>query len=104
VRHHDWRFTLLTRPELLEGRNLRVVIVGVVLFGRDVKFPRRFWRERTLELPAPSAELDLVGARIDGDELHVQLRHDGIRQVVRPEHIRAAVREGVASFGAKVFA
>jgi hypothetical protein len=103
VRHRDWRFTLLVSPQAIAGTNVDVDVVGVVLFGRSVRLPRRFVQHRTYELPAPSDELELVGARVDGDDIYVQLRHAGIRQAVRPDHIRAAVREGVTRLGAKVF-
>lgn len=104
VRHRDWRFTVLARPDTVAGRSLHLDIVGVVVLGRDVKFPRRMVRSRTIELPPLGDELELIGARVDGDAIFVTLRHAGVRQPVRPEHLRAAIREGAAYLGAKVFA
>jgi hypothetical protein len=103
VRHRDWKFTVVARPRLVSDRQVQIDAVGVLLFGRRLMLPRFLVRQRTYDLPAGSDELELIDATLAGDDVHVRFRHPGIRQPVRPDHLRAAVREGVAQLGASVF-
>jgi hypothetical protein len=77
VDRSNWPFTALVRPTILEGVQVRLDIVGVVLFGRTFMLP---------------------------DHVHIHLRHAGLRQPIHPEHIRNAVREGVSRLTAAAFA
>jgi hypothetical protein len=104
VDRSNWPFTALVRPTILEGVQVRLDIVGVVLFGRTFMLPGRFVRTRMLEIPAPADDMDLVDASLEGDDVHIHLRHAGLRQPIHPEHIRNAVREGVSRLTAAAFA
>jgi hypothetical protein len=104
VDRSNWPFTALVRPTILEGVHVRLDIVGVVLFGRTFMLPGRLVRTRMLDIPAPTDDLDLVDATLEGDDVHIHLRHAGLRQPIHPEHIRNAVREGVSRLTAAAFA
>jgi hypothetical protein len=89
------RLTALVAPEGLDGDAVVLHVVGVRLLGRDVRLPRRLVRRVVQPLPALPKDLVLVGARVGDPELDIQLHHPGLRLPIRPEHLRAAVREGV---------
>jgi hypothetical protein len=104
-RYREWRWpiTLVGRPAVVDTQTVRVDVVAIELLKRTVRLPRRLVRHRTFDLPAPSPELELTDLQLEDDVVRVRLRHAGVRQPVRPEHLRAAIREGLTSFGAAVF-
>ena len=97
VRPPKGRITALVRPELAGRLTVRAHVVGLVLFQRDVSLPRLFRRVRTFEIPWTETDLELVEAALDGDEVKVTLRHQGIRHPIRLEDLRTAVRDGLLS-------
>ncbi|MET0902216.1 MAG: hypothetical protein ABWZ52_03160 [Acidimicrobiales bacterium] len=103
VRHDRWPGALLARPAAVTPRGVDVDIVGVRVLERDVRLPARFVRHRRYELPRLSDGLVVDAIDVDAEAVTVRLGHPGIRQPVRPEHLRTAVREGVARLGALAF-
>ena len=104
VRPPRRRVTLLLRPTLLPRGGMRVDMVGVIVLGRDVRLPRRFARVHVYPYPELDPDLRIVDARDDGDAVLLQLRHTGIRQPLRVDHLRAVIRDGITRLGEQVFA
>jgi len=100
----NWPVTALVRPAVVEAVHVRLDVVGVLVFGRTFMLPRRFVRTRVLDIPTQGDDMELVDASLDGDDVHVHLRHAGVRQPIHPDHIRNAVREGVSRLTAAAFA
>jgi hypothetical protein len=100
----NWPITALVRPTVVDGVQVRLDVVGVLVFGRTFMLPRRFVRTRVLDIPAQADDMEFVDASLDGDDVHVHLRHAGVRQPIHPDHIRNAVREGVSRLTAAAFA
>jgi hypothetical protein len=97
-----WPVALVGRPELTDPHTVRVHVVGVEIAGRSIRLPKWFARDRTFELPQ-SAEFDVIDVRLDDECVILELRHEGVRQVVKPAHVRAAIRDGMTRLGASVF-
>lgn len=103
VRHERWPATLLMRPTDATPTAVEADVVGVRLFDREVRLPARLVRRVRYALPPLSGELVVDAIEVGAEQIVINLRHPGIRQPVRPEHIRAAVREGVTRLGARAF-
>jgi hypothetical protein len=104
VDRSNWPITALVRPTVIEGTRVRMDILGVLVFGRTFMLPRRLVRARVLDIPAPADDMELVDASLEGDDVRVHLRHGGLRQPIRPDYIRTAVRDGVSRLTAAAFA
>jgi hypothetical protein len=84
---------VLIRPTLL-GRAVRIETVGVVLFGRALRLPRVLVRTRVHPLPSLDADLEIVEARVAGEEVALHLRHQGVRQSLHLDALRRVIRDG----------
>ena len=104
IRHASRRFTMLVRPIALGGSNVQIDLLGVSIFGHDILLPRRLVRSRRYAIPAPADGFEMIDARVDGDSVSFHLRHDGIRQPLRLDRIRAGLRDGLERFGAEALA
>ena len=90
------RLTGLVQPEGVDGNDAVLHVVGVRVLGRDVRLPKRFVRRVVQPLPPLPQDLELGLTQIGDPDIEVALGHPGLRLPVRPEHLRAAVREGVS--------
>jgi len=77
--------------------------VGVVVLGRAVKLPRFLVRTRTFAVPPLDPALLLEDVTIDGNDVRLGFRHDGVRQRVHLDALRAAVRDGATRLGNTIF-
>ncbi len=73
---------------------LRIDTVGVLVFRRELRFPRRLIRTRVHTLPPLDPALEIVGVTVDGDDVSLRVRHEGIRQPLRLDALRTAIRDG----------
>lgn len=87
---------MLVRPVSVDAAAATLDVVGVRVVGRAVTIPRRFVRRVVQPLPDLPSDLELIQVRLRGDLVEVSLRSAGLRLPIRPEHVRSAVREGVA--------
>lgn len=91
------RLTLLVRPDGVKGNAAVLDVVGISALGRQFALPRRLVRRIVHPLPTLPNGLELVSVALNGEAVDVCFQHPGLRLPIRPEHVRAAVREGVAS-------
>jgi hypothetical protein len=89
------RVRVLLRPTI-EGRTIRVDTIGVVVLGREIRFPRSMVRTRVYELPPLDPSLEVLDVRVEGEDVGVRVRHDGIRRALRLDTVRNAVRDGAS--------
>jgi hypothetical protein len=87
------RIRVLVRPTV-HGRTVRIETVGVVVLRRRVRLPRMLVRTRVYALPPLDPSLELVDVRVTGDDVALRLRHEGIRQPLRLDALRTAIRDG----------
>jgi hypothetical protein len=87
----------------LHGRGVRIETVGVVVFGREVRLPRMLTRSRVYALPSLDPSLEIVDVSTNGNDVMLRVRHEGIRQPVRLDALRAAIRDGAMNFDDAIF-
>jgi hypothetical protein len=96
------RWRMLVRPTV-DAHTLRTEIVGVLVLRRAVRLPRFLVRTRVDALPPLDPSVELLDVQIAGDDVTLRVRHDGLRQTVRLDALRAAVREGATKLGDVIF-
>lgn len=102
VRGPGWRFPLLVRATV-EPRVVHAAAIGVVVLGRAIRFPRFLVRTRTIDVPTIDPALDLEAVQVEGDRVVLRVRHEGVRQRLHLDALRAAVRDGATKLGATIF-
>ena len=102
VRGPRWRFPLLVRASV-DPRTVHTEAVGIVVLGRPFRLPRRLVRTRSFAVPAIDPALELESVRVDGEALALGFRHEGVRQRLHLDALRAAVRDGATKLGATIF-
>jgi hypothetical protein len=102
VRGPGWRLPLLVRATVAPT-TVHTEAVGVIVLGRAVKLPRFLVRTRTLPVPALDPAVTLDAVTIDGDDVVLAFRHEGVRQRVHLDALRAAVRDGATRLGNSIF-
>jgi len=102
VRGPGWRLPLIVRATV-DPMTVHAEAVGVVVLGRAVKLPRFLVRTRTFAVPPLDPALLLEDVTIDGNDVRLGFRHDGVRQRVHLDAMRAAVRDGATRLGNTIF-
>jgi len=102
VRGPGWRLPLIVRATV-DPMTVHAEAVGVVVLGRAVKLPRFLVRTRTFAVPPLDPALLLEDVTIDGNDVRLGFRHDGVRQRVHLDALRAAVRDGATRLGNTIF-
>jgi hypothetical protein len=102
VRIPGRRIRFLVRPAI-DARSVRIETVGVVVLGRTVSLPRFLVRTSVRPLPRLGPSVEIVDVQVDGDDVTLQVRHEGVRQSVRLDALRTAVRDGVTKLGDAIF-
>ena len=93
---------MIVRPTI-DTDSVRVDTVAVVLLGKQVRFPRFLVRTREYPLPALDPSVELVDVAILDDDVVFRLRHEGVRQPINLDVLRAAVRDGATKLGSALF-
>jgi hypothetical protein len=102
VRGPGWRLPLLVRATV-EPTTVHTEAVGVVVLGRALKLPGFLVRTRAFAVPPLDPAVELEAVTVDGDDVRLQLRHEGVRQRVHLDAVRAAVRDGATRLGNTIF-
>ena len=102
VRGPGWRFPLLVRATV-DPRTVHTEAVGVVVLGRAIRLPRFLVRARSFAVPPFDPALDLETVTVDGDDVAFGFRHEGVRQRLHLDALRAAVRDGATRLGSSIF-
>jgi len=84
-------------------RVVHAAAIGVVVLGRAIRFPRVLVRTRTIDVPTIDPALDLEAVQVEGDRVALRVRHEGVRQRLHLDALRAAVRDGATKLGATIF-
>jgi hypothetical protein len=96
------RVRMMVRPTV-DTESVRVETVAVVLLGRQVRLPRFLVRTREFPLPALDPSVELVDVAIADDDVVFRFRHEGVRQAINLDVLRAAVRDGATKLGSALF-
>ena len=102
VRGPGWRVPALVRATV-DPSTVHAEAVGVVLLGHALKLPRFLVRRRSLAVPRIDPAMELEDVTVDGDEVRLRFRHEGVRQRVHLDALRAAVRDGATRLGTTIF-
>jgi hypothetical protein len=102
VRGPGWRFPLLVRATL-DPHTVHTDAVGVVVLGLAFRLPRFLVRSRSFAVPIVDPTLELEAVTVDGDDVRLGFRHDGMRRRLHLDALRAAVRDGATKLGATIF-
>jgi len=102
VRGPGWRFPLLVRATV-DPRTVHTEAIGVVMLGRAVRLPRFLVRAREFAVPPIDPALALETVTVDGDDVALGFRHEGVRQRLHLDALRTAVRDGATKLGSTVF-
>jgi hypothetical protein len=60
-------------------------------------------KSRTFAVPAIDPALELEAVTVAGDAVTLGFRHEGVRQRLHLDALRAAVRDGATKLGATIF-
>jgi len=102
VRGPGWRVPLLVRATV-DTHTVHTDAVGVVVLGRAFRLPHFLVRSRTFAVPVVDPALELEAVTVDGDDVTLGFRHEGVRQRLHLDGLRTAVRDGATKLGSAFF-